>query len=1092
LLQFAGGFSILIIVAHRKILLLGVFSCFYLAVSAQEGVDYTLVKPKKFENRVLASETSNDGKKIKKFRRFVKNTITHYNYYFNANEKIKMILARAKASFRDDYTRLLPFYNYSLDAMTTQKRELDSVIYKCTMGILIHDTRDDWMDNLYLLIGKTYYLKKDFDSAFITFQFLNWAFAPKDKDGNDQPIGSNYNRDEGTNADKVATKEDRNTLQKVLSLPPSRNEALIWKIRTYIAKDQFPQASGLIEILLHDPLFPPRLQPNLQEVRALWFYKQNIYDSAAIYLEKALPAAENREEVARWEYLIAQLYEKTNNSYLAKTFYEKTVIHTYNPILEIYARLNAIRQNKEGGEDYIARNIEALVKMAHRDRYESYRDIIYYTAAQMELERNNKPGAVSFLRLCIRYSIGSTNNQRNKAFLQLANLSFEAKDYRGAKNFYDSLNLSASDMTTLGDISWLPDRKAALAIIVKQLQVINRQDSLQRIAALPPAQRDALIKKLVRALRRQQGLRDEADSNFSNSPFNNNPNAVPDLFATGGSGADWYFDNQALKAKGYSDFKTKWGNRPNVDNWQVATLARNSLGGSRSGGRNAPDLSDSAARTATITPAIDFKSLLANLPLTPDKMKKSMDSIEGAFFTLGRTYQDGIPDYLYAINAYDSLLEKFPDTRRREETLFNLYYCYKKLGDEENARRILELMGQKYPTGAFTARLVNPDSAAGAAGSLKANATHQYEKVYTDFIEGRFDEAVEEKRIADSLYGDKYWTPQLLYIESVYFIRSRQDAQARSVLTGITTKWPKTPMAAKAANMLDVLGRRRQIEDYLTRLQVTRAKDDDTVAAQPDTAAQGAANRRPRLVRNDSNMLVKEDTSQFARAKLREQALAGAPGKKPTVAGIGPDKLKADPASLNTIRMDADQLASLHRLQDSLQNAMLKARSDSLQTALLKHKADSIDAAVKKLQADTAQLAAKLRTLNSVFSLTPDQTHSVIMVLDKVDPVYVSEAGNAFNRFNIETFYSKSLTTENASLSDSLKLMIVSKFGNANDALDYLKNVKALAPRAIVPWLPAGKYTFLIISTSNLGLLLSNKDMPAYRQFVQAAYPNGF
>lgn len=1068
----ADRFLNLIILAYRKILLSGVFVCLFLALRAQEGVDYTLTHPKKFEDRTLASETSNDGKKIKKVRRFIQNTITHYNYYFNSNEKIKMILARAKASFRDDYTRLLPFYNYSLDATASQKRELDSIIYKCTMGILIHDTRSDWVDNLYLLIGRTYYLKKDFDSAFITFQFVNWAFAPKDKEGNDQPIGSNYNRDEGTNADKVATREHPNVAQKVFSIPPSRNDAIIWKIRTYIAQEQFPQAAGLIEIMVHDPLFPPRLQPQLQEVRALWFYRQGIYDSAAIYLEKALPAAEDREETARWEYLIAQLYEKTNNSTFAKIWYEKTVTHTYNPILEIYARLNAIRQNKDSSEDYIARNIAALIKMAHRDRYDSYRDIIYFTAAQMELERNNKPGAISHLRQCIKWSVGSTNNQRNKAFLQLANLSYEAKDYRSAKNFYDSLNLTSADRETIGDISWLPDRKAALTVIVRQLDIIGRQDSLQRIAALPPAQRDAYVKKMVRTLRRLQGLRDEGDSaSFNNNgPLSANANAVPDLFASGGNNAAWYFDNPSLKAKGYSDFRTKWGNRPNVDNWQVAALARNNLG-PRNGNRNGLDISDSTNRTA-ISTTIDFKTLLANLPLTPEKMKKSMDSIEAALFTLGRTYQDGIPDYPLAINTYDSLLEKFPETRRREESLFNLYYCYKKIGDEENARRILDLLNQKFPRGAFTNRIVNPEADENSANSLRTKATHQYEKVYNDFIEGLFAQAIEEKRVADSLYGDKYWTPQLLYIESVYFIRSRQDPEARAVLSGIITKWPKTPMAAKAATMLDVLNRRGQIEDYLTRLQVTRASDDDIVAPQIDTAAQNAVNRRPRLVRNDSNMLVKVQPN------------------KPAVTAPGADKLKVDTASLQKITMDAAKLDALHRLQDSLQKAMEKASADSLQSAILKHKADSIAAAVKKLQADSTQLAAKLRNLNSAFTLTPDQTHAVIMVMDKVDPVYVSEAANAFSRYNTEMFYSKSLTTANATLNDSLKLMIINKFANAGDALDYMKNIKALAPREIVPWLPAGKYTFLIISTSNLELLLNTRDMPAYRAFLRAAYPN--
>lgn len=1023
--------------AYSKYLLLGIFSCFYLAVSAQVGVDYDLVKPPKYENRVLASETSNNGKKFKKSRRFIQNTITHYNYFYNANEKLKGILALAKARFRDDYTKLLPFYDYSLDATASQKRELDSIVYKCTMGILIHDTRNDWIDNLYLLMGESYYYRKSFDSAYTTFQFLNWAFAPRDKDEYYLPIGSNENEMQGNNASVVTTKEHPNILQKAFSLPPSRNDALIWKVRTYIAQNDYASSASLIQILLHDPQFPPRLMPDLNEVRALWYYQQGINDSAAIFLEKALPAAETREEVARWEYLIAQLYERSGNSFQAKTFYERTVAHTYNPILDIYARLNAIRQNKEGGEDYIARNIEALTKMAHKDRYSPYRDIIYYTAAEMELERKNRAGAIADLRLCAKYSVGSLNNQRNKAFLQLGNLSFEAKDYRNAKQYYDSLSFGPSDMASMGDIGWLPDRKAALAIIVSNLQVIDRQDSLQRIAALPPARRDALIKKLVRTLRRQQGLRDEQDTSFSASPIRNNE-TVPDLFSNG-SGASWYFDNPTLKAKGYSDFRTNWGSRPNVDNWAIASIMKTNMPPGPSG-RRTVDLSDSLSKLAASN-KIDYKTLLSHLPLTPEKMQKSMDSIETALFHLGRGYQDGIADYPYAIGAFDSLLFHFPSTSHREESLFDLYYCYKQLGDEQHADSVLALLEGKYPKSSYTARITNPDSVKEANSRLEIEATRQYDKVYLDFIEGRFDDALAEKKVADSLYGDKYWTPQLLYIESVYFIKTRQDQQAKGILMSIQGKFPRTPMADKAATLLDVLSRRRQIEDFLTRLNITRAKDEDTVLnAAPDTAAQAAANRRPRMVRNDSNMLVKEDTSAWARARAKERALGG---------------------------------------------------PDSLQLAREKHRDDSI-AALKKSHGDTSQLAAKLRTLNSAFTLMPDKPHAVIIVLDKVDPVYVSEAKNAFGRFNLETYYSKGLKTENASLSDSLKLVVISGFPNADEALTYLKTVKPEAPRDIVPWLPAGKYTFLIISDANLQLLLDNKDMPAYRKFLSAAYPTTF
>jgi outer membrane protein assembly factor BamD (BamD/ComL family) len=1015
-------------VTFSKILLSVIFLLLIRTASGQEGVDYDLKKPPRWENRTLASETSNNGKKFRKFRHFVQNNITHYNYYYNSNEKIKTVLAKAKAQFKEDYTKLLPFYNFTPEATAAQKKDLDSVVYKCTMGILIHDTRNDWIDNLYLLMGESYFYKKFYDSAYITFQFINWAFAPKEEGGYFIPIGSNYNKEQGGNADKVSTPEKQKTLEKAFDLPPpSRNDALVWKVRTYLAKDQYTDAAALIEVLDRDPQFPARLRPSLAEVRALYYYKQGVYDSTAFFLIQALPAAGTREESARWEYLIAQCYERTDNSYEAKTFYERVIKHTYDPVLDIYARLNAIRQNKEGGVDYIDKNIQVLAKMARKDRFEAYRDIIYYTAAQMELERKNRPGAISFLQLCVRNS-PPNGTQRTKAFLQLANLTFEDKNYRAAKSLYDSVNMI--ELTSHGDdISWLIDRKIGLAVIVAQLQIMDRQDSLQRLAAMPPAQRDAYLKKLARTLRRLQGLRDESEDDGSLASANSQNKNITDMFAStsGGSAADWYFNNPNLKAKGYTDFKNRWGNRPNVDDWEVASIMKTSQAANTR--NNAGFGSDSATRNAGKT-GIDYKSLLAGLPLTPEKMKKSNDSIENALFLLGKTYQEGIQDYNYAIDTYDTLLTKFPTTRQQEQTLLNLYYCYTKLGDQTNADRMLELLKQRFPKGEFTAKAINPDSVAEAESSLKVNATHQYEKIYEAFIEGRFDEAIAQKKVADSLYGDKYWTPQLLYIESVYFIRSNQDPEAKAVLQSIINKFPHTPISDKATTMLDVLNRRRQIEDYLTRLQIKKAADDDTIAVSNFPAAARTQNNRSGLVRNDSNMLKLDTTSDWAKAKAREAALAGDSLKAKPIAG--PGKTKADSA------------------------------------------------------------AAKLHNLNSAFAFNPDAPHSVVMVMTKVDPVYVSEARNAFNSYDQENFYNQQLNAENASLNDSVKMLVISNFPTDKDALTYLTSMKALAPRQIVPWLPAGKYTFLIISAANLQVLLNNKDLNAYRQFLSAAYPGKF
>lgn len=159
-------------------------------VHAQPGTTVDLKKPSQYENRTLGSEKTGDGK-IGYGKKLYQNTVTHYNYFFNADNRLNDIIARAKEANKDDYTQLLPYYDYSLD-VTSVDQDLDSVIYKCNAGILLHDLRNDWIDDMYFLMGKAYYLRKNFDSAEHVFLYLNYAFAPKD-DGYDIPMGSNAN-----------------------------------------------------------------------------------------------------------------------------------------------------------------------------------------------------------------------------------------------------------------------------------------------------------------------------------------------------------------------------------------------------------------------------------------------------------------------------------------------------------------------------------------------------------------------------------------------------------------------------------------------------------------------------------------------------------------------------------------------------------------------------------------------------------------------------------------------------------------------------------------------------------------------------------
>lgn len=1006
------------------------------------SLSFDLKKPQKFENRKLASEKT-ESRKFHAVRRFTQNGITKFNYHFNAYKKLADVIARGKAMHKDDYSRLLSFYNYSLEQTAKDKIELDSVIYKANAGILLHDLRNSWVDNLYMLMGQAYYFKNTLDSAYFSFQYINYAFSPKEKDGYDKPIGSNANKEEGGSVFTISTKENNSVLQKVWARPPSRNESLIWQIKTYIANDELPEAAGLIETLKHDPNFPQRLKTDLAEMQSWWFYKQQVYDSAAIYLEQALPNAENREETSRWLYLIGQMYERAKQPANAGKFYEKAVSHTLNPVLEVYARLNAIRQNK-GDDKVIQENINELLHMARKDRYVAYRDIIYFAAAEMELERNNIAGAKALL-LRATVNPGEDPSVRSKAFLLLGDLCFKEKNYPDAKRFYDSITTIKPDMVDLASFNKL---KAALAKIVAYQNTISREDSLQRVAAMPDAEREVYIKKLVKQLRKTQGLKEDDAGEITGGPLSFNDNSGPaDMFNSSNAKGDWYFYNASLKGKGYTEFKGQWGNRPNVDNWQRLAAIKQS---GPTSAANIDEAEGGGGKVAAVG-ALSYEELLKTVPLTPAQMAASNDSIEKAEFNLGKAYLEGLEDYQSTINTLEAFLTRFPESKSRPEALFLLAYCYSKTGDAAKAAAVQSELKQKYAGTNFEKIVSNPNGIS-ADSTAKLDMTRRYDNIYNLYIEGNFDEAQAQKKIADSMYNKNYWTPQLLYIQSVYYIKQRQDDSAKKTLTDITRLFPTSPMAAKARALIDVLSRRKQIEEYLTNLQIERPAEDSTaepvaIVTPPPVKQQPAVQEPP--------VASKPDPKPATNMPKTQQPTTTT---VPKVDQPKPDVAKIEKPVTTPTKPPVNQLPPPPVKKDSM--AIPKVKVEEPKPLVLTHNAE--------------------------------QPHYVAIVLDKVDPVYVNEARNAFTRYNREQYSTKGLSVNNQNVSDAYKLVLIGAFPNAGEAMNYIDKTKKLAATEIVPWLPATKYSFIIVTDNNLQVLMNTKDVNALKQFLNQQYPGKF
>jgi len=128
---------------------------------------------------------------------------------------------------------------------------------------------------------------------------------------------------------------------------------------------------------------------------------------------------------------------------------------------------------------------------------------------------------------------------------------------------------------------------------------------------------------------------------------------------------------------------------------------------------------------------------------------------------------------------------------------------------------------------------------------------------------------------------------------------------------------------------------------------------------------------------------------------------------------------------------------------------------------------------------------------NGAFVIIPEEAQNVVMLLDKVDPVYISETRNAFNRYNRGNFSAQPIEIIRDAIDKDKSILIFSKFADANAAIIYADRLKKNAPTE-VSWLPANKYSFIIISDGNLQLLKNNKDLTGYLKLLNNKYPGKF
>jgi tetratricopeptide (TPR) repeat protein len=107
------------------------------------------------------------------------NVTAEFNGYFNADIIMMESIATLDDQYQDNYNKILPVYKYvAADNPQAVAGELDEAIKKVSIIVNLHPY-SDWVDDCYLLLGQAQYLKKDYESAEETFEYLIEEYSPR-------------------------------------------------------------------------------------------------------------------------------------------------------------------------------------------------------------------------------------------------------------------------------------------------------------------------------------------------------------------------------------------------------------------------------------------------------------------------------------------------------------------------------------------------------------------------------------------------------------------------------------------------------------------------------------------------------------------------------------------------------------------------------------------------------------------------------------------------------------------------------------------------------------------------------------------------
>ena len=685
------------------------------------------------------------------------NTTAKYNGYFNGNESIKNGIRKLDESFVDDYTTILPvFKTGDLKKSKSIHSYMDKAIKKGSIVIQKHSMKIKgkeyckWIDDNYLMVGKSYFYKGEFEDAIKTFSFIKNEYK-------------------------------NNEIQF---------DASLWLVRALVEKKDFMTADVELDELTNNRKFPKKLDVDLAKISADFYLQQANYPLALEQLLKIDKLVKRKNKKVRFNYIMAQLYQQKSNYRSAKKKYEQVLKSSPEYEMVFNAKMNLARSLESGSRDN-QKMRQNLLKMTKDDKNKEYLDQIYFTLAEMDINNSDTLAAIDNYLLSTYNSI-ENNTQKSLSFLALARIDYNRSLYKEAKVNYDSTLFYMDE--DFRKYEGAKEKHEILQELVYNLDVISLQDSLQALASLPKAKLSQLISQLIQTEIKKESEALEVERSKQQMLYENNRNGGKgEQFGNNTSGGKWYFYNPATLSFGLSEFRKIWGKRKLEDDWRrkdkkiVNVFVIDSI---------ATDSEEVVTKNKK-----DPNYYLEKLPKTDEDFANSDKMIKESTYQAGVIYKNSLNEYIKSSELFMNLLSRFPyDKNYAALAYYNVYINHLEVGKDLEAEVMKNLLLHNFPNSVYAQLLTNPNFQDQLIG-LQNEDELAYQGVYQLYVAKQYIQVIEKcKLVSDDDYQSKY-----LFLKALSFSALKDSSECIKILDKIVSIDKDVSVIKEAIYLLEAI-----------------------------------------------------------------------------------------------------------------------------------------------------------------------------------------------------------------------------------------------------------------------------------------------